>query len=126
MARVTYVDTAHSATVNPTKVDANSVGDGSTQNRVVKKLIVGKPAAALNVILYHNDNAYFGATTNIAFKYTFPTFGAGTPATDVFDFTSPEGAASSDAPNGLILYEGGSISTSAACQLTVLWESPEA
>ncbi|PWU05324.1 MAG: hypothetical protein C5B43_03500 [Verrucomicrobia bacterium] len=134
MAQVTFINTQHSASTNPTKIDLNSAGDGSTQQRIIKKIIVGKPTGGKTVKLYHMDNAYFNesSATNsltnrqVAFMYTYPTFAAGTPATDTFDFTSPEGAASATAPNGLVLSEGGSMETDAAMQVTVIWENPEA
>lgn len=133
--KYTFVNTAHSATVNPTKLDANSVGDGSTQQRILKKLIVGKPTAGATLKVYAMDNAYFNestattTTTNqqVVFMYTYPgSFGAGTPASDQFEFTSPEGAASQTAYNGLLIEEGGSIETSSAMQVTAVWDLPNA
>lgn len=123
MAQVTYIDTAHSGTTPATVIDAQA---GSDDDRVIKKIIVGKPTAAASLILYKINNAFTGATTNIAFKYTYPTFGAGTPATDVFDFTSPVGNGGSQTQvNGLVV-NGGSVTTSSAMQVSVLWDLTEA
>lgn len=115
-------------------MDAGSKGDGSTQQRIIKKIIVGKPTAGKTITVYSMDNAYFhesSATTTstnqqVVFSYTYPTFGAGTPASDQFDFTSPEGAASAASPNGLLVESGGAIETDAQMQVTVIWENPEA
>lgn len=118
--RATYVDTAHTATAAATAIDSQA---GTDADRVIRKILVGKPTAGATLTLYSEANAYTGATTNIAFKYTFPTFGAGTPASDVIDFGTVGG---DPKRNGLVLGQGGSITTSSAMQVTVLWDDPDA
>lgn len=119
--RVTYLDTAVSGTTAATAVDAQA---GSDDDRVLCKIMVGKPVAGASIVVYHNNNAYFGATTNIAFKYTYPTFAAGTPASDQFDFTSNSVKGSN--VSGMILQGSGSFTTSSAMQVSLLWDNPEA
>ena len=118
--RVTYLDTAVSGTTAATAIDAQA---GADEDRVVYRIIVGKPVAGASLVLYHPNNAYFGSTTNIAFKYTFPTFAAGTPASDQFDLSvNMKGSGNT----GLILQGGGSFTTSSAMQVSILWDNPEA
>lgn len=119
--RVTYVDTAFSGTTAATALDAQA---GADEDRILKKIIVGKPTAAATIIVYTVGNAFTGATTNIAFKYTYPTFGAGTPASDQFDFGSVGGGGTPR--NGLELQGGGSVTTSSAMQVSFFWDNPDA
>lgn len=133
--KYTFVNTAHSSTVNPTLLDVNSKGDGSNQQRVIKKIIVGKPVAAATLKIYSMDNAYNGESTatttatnqQVVFMYTYPSsFGAGTPASDQFTFTTGEQSASATGYDGMLVESGGAIETSSAMQVTVLWDIPEA
>src|SRR6185369_14322882 len=102
--RVTYVDSAFSGSTAATPLDAQA---GADDDRCLYKIFVGKPTAGATIIVYNVGNAYTGATTNIAFKYTYPTFGAGTPASDTFDFTS--NSTSGSLKTGLELQGGGSV-----------------
>jgi|SRR5882724_453820 len=125
MARLLYTDAATSGTTPAVAIDAGqAVGDDG--DRVIKKIFVGKPVAGASLVVFNNNNALANNTTTIAFKYTYPTFGAGTPAVDNFTFTSGEQAASASQVDGMVLQGGGSIVTSSAMQVTVLWDLPEA
>lgn len=122
MARFTFQNANNgSAGSTATAIDSQAL---ATDNRIIRKLIVGKPTAAGVITLYNDNNAVGGSTSNIAFQYTYPTFGAGTPASDQFDFSGGPGGGSKS-ENGLNLDGGGSITTSAAMAVTVLWENPD-
>jgi hypothetical protein len=125
MAKVLYTDAATSGTSQAIQIDTNqAVGDDG--DRIIKKIFVGKPVAGASITIFSINNALANNTTQIIFKYTYPTFGAGTPATDNFNFVTSEQAASATAYDGLICSAGGSIVTSSAMQVSVLWDLPEA
>lgn len=120
--RATYFDTAQSTPAVAQQLDS-TLASGSDEDRVLRKIIVGKPVAGASIVVYNPNNAVFGSTANIAFKYTFPTFGAGTPASDQFEFGSVAGG--TKGTDGLILPGGGSFTTSSAMQVTFLWDNPD-
>ena len=123
--KITYSDAVTNGAAAAVQVDAGqAVGDDG--DRVIKKIFVGKPVAGASLIVFNSNNALGNATTNIAFKYTFPTFGAGTPAVDNFTFTLGENAGSQAAVDGMVLSGGGSFVTTSAMQVSVLWDLPEA
>lgn len=93
---------------------ASNLGNSGEDIRIMK-MIVGAPTAAKNIYVFDINGAGAGDTANLKFKYTYPTFGAGKPASDTFSF----GAA------GLPLGNGGSVMTDGALQLTVVWDRAE-
>lgn len=125
MAQVTYSDAATSGTTPAIQVDANQAA-GDSGDRVIKKIIVGKPVAGATLTVFSINNALANNTTQVIFKYTFPTFAAGAPASDQFNFVTGENAASHAQIDGLVLPGGGSFVTSSAMQVSVLWDLPEA
>lgn len=118
--RVTYFDTAQSTPAVAQAIDPQA---GADDDRILKRIIVGKPTAGATIVVYSINNAVFGASTNIAFKYTYPTFGSGTPASDMINFTVEGGR--QDGKNGLLLTGGGSFTTSSAMQVSFLWDNPD-
>lgn len=119
--RVTYVDSAITSTTPATALDALA---GADEDRILYKIIVGKPVAAATITVFNMSNALANNTTNIAFKYTFPTFGAGTPASDQIIFST--GGGRDVRRDGLNLPQGGSVATSSAMQVSFLWDNPDA
>ena len=120
--RVTYYDTAQSTPATATALDAQA---GSDEDRILKKIIIGKPSSGAILVVYHPNNAVFGATTNIAFKHTFPTFSATNTngiSPVVIDFTAGGGPSGT---NGMVLSGGGSFTTDTAMQVTFLWTNPD-
>lgn len=117
--RVTYIDTAMSSG-SSTALDASA---GPDDDRVLKRILIGKPTAAGTITVYSVNNAVVGSTSNIIFKYTYPTFGSGTPASDTLSFTSAVGA--TKGTDGMVIPGGGSLVTSSAMQVTFLWDNPD-
>jgi hypothetical protein len=121
--KFTYLNTAQVTPATATAIDAQA---GANDNRVLKKILVGNPVSGGNIVIFNLNNAVFGATTNIAYKHTFPTFSATntngvTPI--VIDFTGAGGPAKGT--NGLILQGGGSVTTDQTMQVTLLWDNPD-
>src|SRR5438034_6462676 len=115
--RYTYFNTAQTS---PAVAQALDPQAGSDDDRVLKKIIIGAPVSARSITVYNKTNAVFGASTDIAFKHTFPSFSTTnvnlTPVQ--IDFTC-EGGREKGA-NGLVL-QGGSFTTDQAMQVTFLW-----
>lgn len=101
---VTYQAASNTAT-NGTALDAGG-NDVS-----VFKLFVGAPTDGSTVTLYTINNPVGGASTNIAFKLTQPTAGAGKDWVREVDF----------GPHGLPLGQGGNIVIDGTNNVTVLW-----
>lgn len=121
--KATYFNTSTSGTTPASVIDPQVQAD---ENRVIKKIIVGKPTAGATLTLFSSNNALSNNTTNVVFSYTYPgSFGAGTPASDQFDF-SPNSLGQQSAGNdGLTLGGGGCMAISSAMQVTVLWDYAE-
>lgn len=100
---------------------------GASDNRILKKIIIGNPVAAGNIIVYNLNNAVFGATTNIAYKHTIPASFSTTNTNGVtpivIDLTA--GGQTAGHQDGLQLDGGGSITTDQTMQVTFLWSNPD-
>jgi hypothetical protein len=121
--RFTYFNTAQTS---PASAQALDPQNGTDEDRVLRKIIVGAPVSAGTIIVYNTNNAVFNATTNIAYKHTFPTFS--TTNTNgvspvVIDFTAAGGKPGGT--NGLLLQNGGSFTTDQAMQVSFLWDNPD-
>lgn len=102
---VTYIPSSNTAT--------NGVALSTQAGRdvVVWQILVGVPTDASTVTVYDITNPVNGATTNIAFKLTQPTAGAGKDWVRDVVF-----------PKGLPLREGGNVVSDATNAITVLWD----
>lgn len=114
-----YVDAIISGTVAATPLDAQA---GANDDRVLRKIVVGKPVAGASITVFSINNALATNTTQIALKYTFPTFSGGTPASDTITLTAGSGEGGSKR-DGLLL-NSGSVATSSAMQVTFLYDDP--
>lgn len=119
--KVTYVDSAMSSGTATQLDSVQTAGTGG--DRVLRRIIVGKPVAAATITVYGTNNAVVGGTSDIVFKYTYPTFGAGTPASDQISFSSNSGGRS-HGDDGMVLWGGGSVVTTSAMQVSFLWDDP--
>jgi hypothetical protein len=106
--RVTFAASSNTAT-NGVALSSNFEDDVR-----VFKLIVGAPVSAGNIWLYSINNPINGATGNIAFKATLPTFSSTNvnPGVYVIDFGS----------EGLPLTSGGNLVIDQTMNVSVLWE----
>lgn len=110
--RFTYQSASNTAT-NGTALGAVD------QDIVVKKLIIGLPVNAGNIILYNKTVAFSGDTSDIAVKFTLPTFSTTnillSMREQVIDFGE----------EGLQL-NGGNLMIDQTMQVTVVWELKDA
>ena len=105
---LTYAPSSNTAT--------NGVALGASgQDVLVKKVIVGAPVSAGNIILYNKSVAYSGDTSNIGVKVTLPTFSTTNinPGLYVLDF------------GGGLRLDGGLLMIDQSMQVTVVWETSE-
>lgn len=104
---VTYVASSNTAT------NGQALANAAGMDILVKKLIIGLPVSAGNIILYNKLVAYSGDTSQIGAKITLPTFSTTNvnPGVYVFDF----------GPEGLPL-DGGNLMIDQTMQVSVIWE----
>lgn len=97
-----------------TSTNGTALSTDAQRDVVVYKLIVGLPVNAGNIWLYQITNPVNGATTNIGFKMTLPTFSTTNinPGVFVVDF----------GPAGLPLGQGGNLLIDQTMNVTVLWD----
>lgn len=100
----TYVASSNTAT-NGTALGA------AGQDIRVYRLLVGAPTDGTTVTLYNITNPIGGASTNIAYKLTQPTAGAGKDWVRVVDFGQ----------YGLPLSDGGNVVIDGTNNVTVVW-----
>ena len=100
----TYVASSNSAT------NGTALGSAGQDVRVFK-LLVGLPTDASTVTLYTISNPVGGASTNIAYKLTQPTAGAGKDWVRSVDFGQ----------YGLPLGDGGNVVIDGTNNVTVVW-----
>lgn len=95
-----------------TSTNGTALDAGGNDIRVFR-VIVGAPVSAGNITLYSINNPVNGASTNIAAKFTLPTFSATNvnPGLYTIDF----------GPYGLPLNMGGNIIIDQTMQVTVIW-----
>lgn len=103
--RATYIASSNTST------NGTALGAGDEDVRVFK-ILVGLPTDGSTVTVYTISNPVNGATTNIAYKLTQPTAGAGKDWQRNIDFGS----------EGLPLSTGGNVVIDGTNNVTVLWE----
>jgi hypothetical protein len=81
---------------------------------LIKKILIGAPAAAGTITVYNKTAVVNGDTDNIAFKLTEPTAAAGSNLISVVDFTGPK-------CNGLQVNGGNVVVTGSNMGVTVIY-----
>lgn len=96
-----------------TSTNGTAIGSAG-QEVVVKKLIIGTPVSAGNIVLSQITNPVNGASTNIAAKITLPTFSTTNinPGVYILDF----------GPEGLPLNQGGNVTIDQTMNVSVVWD----
>lgn len=105
--KTTYIASSNTAT------NGDALGSGEQDVRLFK-LVVGAPVSAGNITIYTISNPVNGATTNVAAKFTLPTFSTTNvnPGAYIFDF----------GPEGLPLGQGGNVIIDQTMQVTAMWD----
>lgn len=106
MAYVTYVNASNTAT------NGTALGADAQRDVVVDGLFIGAPVSGGNIWLYTITNPINAATTNIALKFTLPTFSTTNINPGVYNL---------DFDPGVLLNQGGNIIIDQTMQVSVFW-----
>lgn len=115
--QTTYVNATTTGTTPATVIS-------STGPVVIRKILVGNPVTAGNIVLFNIGNALSNNTTQIATKITFPSFSTTNinSGPTMYDFRAVAATGGSTEDDGIFCQSGASIAIDQTMQVTVFWD----